>query len=278
MAVQIAHPERHSNALKRKRLAAWPENASAILEASRSKRNIGSNCNVAIRYVFGDPVVGCIRSFRNSDVANKRIGAGAYPAIADDMDVKAMAGGNALHLGFDRAGIAIDVNLRHIAGIGLRRGHIRASGFFVELLRRTMARIQITPNLAIDEREIEEQFVQASGPGGQNVNKVATAVQIRFDIEHSPSLDDYIRARLMRLAGRRVNKDGILVIIARRFRTQERNRADARQRLIELIKRSSAPQKPRKKTRPSKAVKRRRLDDKTARSRLKRMRATPEDE
>ena len=141
-----------------------------------------------------------------------------------------------------------------------------------------MAQIQITPNLAIDEREIEEQFVQASGPGGQNVNKVATAVQIRFDVEHSPSLDDDIRARLMRLAGRRMNKDGILVITARRFRTQERNRADARQRLVELIKRSTAPQRPRKKTRPSKAVKRRRLDDKAARSRLKRMRATPKDE
>ncbi len=141
-----------------------------------------------------------------------------------------------------------------------------------------MARIQITPNLAIEEREIVEQFVQASGPGGQNVNKVATAVQIRFDVEHSPSLDDDIRARLTRLAGRRMNKDGILVITARRFRTQERNRADARQRLVELIKRSSAPQRPRKKTRPSKAVKRRRLDDKAARSRLKRMRATPKDE
>jgi ribosome-associated protein len=138
-----------------------------------------------------------------------------------------------------------------------------------------MARIQITPNLAIDESEIVEQFVHASGPGGQNVNKLATAVQIRFDAEHSPSLSDDIRARLKTLAGRRMNKDGILVITARRFRTQDRNRADARQRLVDLIRRSSASQKPRKKTRPSKAEKRRRLEDKAARSRLKRMRAAP---
>jgi ribosome-associated protein len=138
-----------------------------------------------------------------------------------------------------------------------------------------MARIQITPNLAIDESEIVEQFVHASGPGGQNVNKLATAVQIRFDAEHSPSLSDDIRARLKTLAGRRMNKDGILVITARRFRTQDRNRADARQRLVDLIRRSSASQKPRKKTGPSKAEKRRRLEDKAARSRLKRMRAAP---
>ena len=138
-----------------------------------------------------------------------------------------------------------------------------------------MAQIQITPNLAIDEHEIVEQFVHASGPGGQNVNKLATAVQIRFDAEHSPSLSDDIRARLKTLAGRRMNKDGILVITARRFRTQDRNRADARQRLVDLIKRSSASQKPRKKTRPSKAEKRRRLEDKAARSGLKRMRAAP---
>ena len=141
-----------------------------------------------------------------------------------------------------------------------------------------MARIQITPNLAIDEHEIVEQFVQASGPGGQNVNKVATAVQIRFDAEHSPSLSDDIRERLKRLAGRRMNKDGILVITARRFRTQERNRADARQRLVDLLSRSSASQKPRKKTWPSKAEKRRRLEDKAARSRLKRMRAVPKED
>jgi ribosome-associated protein len=138
-----------------------------------------------------------------------------------------------------------------------------------------MARIQITPNLDIDENEIEEQFVLASGPGGQNVNKVATAVQVRFDVRRLP---DDLRAHLGRLAGRRMSKDGILVITARRFRTQERNRADARERLIELIKRASSPAKPRKKTRPSKAAKRRRLDEKGARSRLKRMRATPKGE
>lgn len=141
-----------------------------------------------------------------------------------------------------------------------------------------MAQIQITPNLAIDEHEIVEQFVQASGPGGQNVNKVATAVQIRFDVRHSPSLNDDIRTRLKHLAGRRMNKDGILVITARRFRTQERNRADARQRLVELLRRSAAAQKPRKQTRPSKAEKLRRLEDKAARSRLKRMRTTPKED
>ena len=141
-----------------------------------------------------------------------------------------------------------------------------------------MARIQITANLAIDESEIVEQFVHASGPGGQNVNKVATAVQIRFDAEHSPSLSDDIRARLKRFAGRRMNKDGILVITARRFRTQERNRADARQRLVDLLRRSSTSQKPRKKTRPSKAEKLRRLEDKAARARLKRMRAAPKED
>jgi ribosome-associated protein len=141
-----------------------------------------------------------------------------------------------------------------------------------------MARIQITPNLDIDESEIEEQFLQASGPGGQNVNKVSTAVQIRFDVVRSPSLAGDICNRLARLAGRRINKDGIFVITARRFRTQERNRADARARLIELIKRASVPPKPRKKTKPSKAAKRRRLDEKGARSKLKRMRAAPKDE
>ncbi len=137
-----------------------------------------------------------------------------------------------------------------------------------------MAQIQITPNLAIDEHEIVEQFVQASGPGGQNVNKVATAVQIRFDARHSPALSQDILERLRRVAGRRMNKDGVLVITARRFRTQERNRADARQRLVDLLKRSAVAQKRRKKTRPSKAEKLRRLEDKAARSRLKRMRAT----
>ncbi|MEE8439115.1 MAG: alternative ribosome rescue aminoacyl-tRNA hydrolase ArfB [Micropepsaceae bacterium] len=141
-----------------------------------------------------------------------------------------------------------------------------------------MARIQIASNLDIDESEIEEQFMLASGPGGQNVNKVATAVQIRFDVEHSPSLNSETRARLARLGGQRMSKDGILVITARRFRTQERNRVDARARLFDLIKRAGTPPKPRLKTRPSKAVKRRRLDEKAARSKLKRMRAVPKDE
>src|SRR5579872_6397289 len=98
--------------------------------------------------------------------------------------------------------------------------------------------IRITPRIAIDESEIVEQFVRASGPGGQNVNKVASAVQLRFDIRGSSSLSEVVRARLETLAGRRVTRDGVLVIIAQRHRTQERNRAEARERLIDLVRRA----------------------------------------
>src|ERR1700744_1702751 len=96
--------------------------------------------------------------------------------------------------------------------------------------------IQVTAPISLDEREIEEQFVRASGPGGQNVNKLATAVQLRFDVRHSPSLPPDVRARLVRLAGNRLTQDGVLVIMAQRHRTQERNREDARERLVELIR------------------------------------------
>ena len=132
--------------------------------------------------------------------------------------------------------------------------------------------IQVTHNIAIEEREIKEEFVRASGPGGQNVNKVATAVQLRFDVARSPSLPDDVRERLLRLAGKRITEKGVLVIDARRFRTQERNRQDALERLVALIKKASKRPKPRKKKRPTRASKKRRLDGKHRRGEIKRMR------
>ncbi len=135
--------------------------------------------------------------------------------------------------------------------------------------------IQVTPYIAIGEDEVEEHFIRASGPGGQNVNKVASAVQLRFDVAGSPSLPDSVRARLSRLAGRRLTRDGILVIEARRYRTQERNRRDALDRLVALICSAAEPPRPRRQTRPSKAAKRARLGDKKARARTKLHRRPP---
>ena len=132
--------------------------------------------------------------------------------------------------------------------------------------------IQITNNIAIQEREIKEEFVLASGPGGQNVNKVATAVKLRFDVLKSPSLPEDVRERLLRLAGKKITEKGVLVIDARRFRTQERNRQDALERLAGLIEKASMRPKSRKKTRPTGASKRRRLDEKHRRGETKRMR------
>ena len=135
-----------------------------------------------------------------------------------------------------------------------------------------MARITITDAISLGEDELVESFVLASGPGGQNVNKVSSAVQLRFDVAHSPSLGDELRARLSTLAGQRLTKDGVIVISARSHRSQERNRADARARLVELIRRAATPPKPRRPTKPTRASKERRLDSKIRRAKLKRNR------
>jgi ribosome-associated protein len=132
--------------------------------------------------------------------------------------------------------------------------------------------IRVTAQISIDEREIEESFVRASGPGGQNVNKLATAVQLRFDVRGSPSLPAEVRARLERLAGARLTGEGVLVIIAQRHRTQARNREDALDRLIELIRRAAIAPRPRRPTRPTKASRERRIEGKKRRSGIKRLR------
>jgi ribosome-associated protein len=132
--------------------------------------------------------------------------------------------------------------------------------------------IEITPSIAIAESELEEEFIRSPGPGGQNVNKVSSAVQLRFDVAHSPSLPEEVRQRLMVLAGRRLTTEGVLLITARRFRTQERNRQDARVRLIELVRRAAEPPKTRRPTRPSRAAKARRLEEKRRRGGIKRSR------
>ena len=132
--------------------------------------------------------------------------------------------------------------------------------------------ISITDTIAIDEREIEESFVRSSGPGGQNVNKLATAVQLRFDVRRSPSLPNDVAIRLTRLAGSRMTKDGVLVIIAQRHRTQERNRQDAMHRLIALVREAATPPKERRATKPTKASRERRLQGKSRQSQIKKLR------
>jgi ribosome-associated protein len=132
--------------------------------------------------------------------------------------------------------------------------------------------IRITSRLAIDEREVNESFVRASGPGGQNVNKLSTAVQLRFDVRGSPSLPADVKARLERLAGTRLTRDGVLVIIAQRHRTQARNREDALERFIDLVRRAAIAPRPRRPTKPTKASRERRIEGKKRRAGIKHLR------
>jgi ribosome-associated protein len=136
--------------------------------------------------------------------------------------------------------------------------------------------IPVTRSISIDERELTEDFLRASGPGGQNVNKVETAVQLRFDVRHSPSLPEPVRERLLRLGGHRLTQEGVLVITAQRFRTRERNRADALERLLELIREAAKPPPPKRRpTRPTLGSQQRRLEGKAKRADVKRGRGRP---
>ncbi len=132
--------------------------------------------------------------------------------------------------------------------------------------------IQVTPAIILDESAIEEHFIRAGGPGGQNVNKVATAVQLRFNVEAAAMLDDATRRRLKSLAGKRLTKEGVIVITAERHRTRERNRADALERLVDLIRRAAIRPKARRATKPSRSQREARLEGKARRSQVKRLR------
>ena len=134
--------------------------------------------------------------------------------------------------------------------------------------------LYVTPRITIPDEELEEKFIRSSGPGGQNVNKVASAVQLRFDARNSPSLTELARAAL--LLGGMLTRDGMLVITAQRFREQERNRADARARLVEILRRAATPKKPRRATKVPKASKRKRLESKKHRAEIKRGRGRPD--
>jgi ribosome-associated protein len=139
-----------------------------------------------------------------------------------------------------------------------------------------MARIAVTSDISIDEREIRFEFIRAAGPGGQKVNKSSSAVQLRFDLLGSPSLPEEVRSRLMTLAGRRLSDEGVLVIEAKRFRSQDRNRQDAVDRLCSLIRQAARKPRRRRPTRPSGAARERRLQEKKRRSALKKKRGRPE--
>ena len=132
--------------------------------------------------------------------------------------------------------------------------------------------IRINARIAIEDREVDESFVRASGPGGQNVNKLSTAVQLRFDVRGSPSLPPDVKTRLERLAGARLTRDGVLVIIAQRHRTQARNRQDGLDRLIDLIRRAAVAPTPRRPTKPTKASRERRIESKKRRAGIKHLR------
>jgi ribosome-associated protein len=132
---------------------------------------------------------------------------------------------------------------------------------------------QITDTISIDESELSESFVRSSGPGGQNVNKVSSAVQLRFDVRSSPSLPNDVAVRLMRLAGKRLTKDGVIVIIAQQFREQERNRAAARERLFDMVRQAAVPPVPRRPTRVPRSEEKRRLEGKKHRGHIKTMRS-----
>jgi ribosome-associated protein len=132
--------------------------------------------------------------------------------------------------------------------------------------------IQVTPHIALDESELVESFIRSSGPGGQNVNKVSSAVQLRFNARHSPSLPNDVAIRLMKIAGKRLTKDGVIVIAAQQHRQQERNRADARERLFDMIREAAIPPVPRRATKVPRSEKKKRLEGKKRRSAIKGLR------
>ena len=138
--------------------------------------------------------------------------------------------------------------------------------------------LHITPSIAINENEITFSFIRSSGPGGQNVNKVATAAQLRFDVKNSPSLPEAVKKSLIRLGGSRVTDEGVLTITAQRFRTQERNRIDGLERLTLLIRKAATPPKPRRKTRTPKKSLENRIQNKKYRSKIKKLRQTHSDD